>query len=135
MNNNTRHAILDSRCLAPPDEWILYLGATHHLTSTSHNLKNPCPYLAGENVTVGNGKQLPISAVGSNTLCSNSTFFHLPIVYHVPQLTTNLISGAQFCKDTSSYIEFQPSHFFLLRINAPGRLFFKDLMNVAFIDL
>ena len=105
MNNNTRHAILDSRCLAPPDEWILYLGATHHLTSTSHNLKNPCPYLAGENVTVGNGKQLPISTVGSNTLLS---------------------IGTQYMKRYKIH--------FLLSLNAPGRLFFKDLMNVAFID-
>ena len=113
MNNNTRHAMLASRSSSPSDEWILDSGATHHLTSTSHNLQNSRPYLACENGIVGNGKQLPISAVGSKTFCSNSTSFHLPTVYLVPQLTTNLISVAQFCKDTSSYIEFHPSHFFV----------------------
>ncbi|KAF8399498.1 hypothetical protein HHK36_015364 [Tetracentron sinense] len=109
------------------DSWFLDSGATHHLTQSSANLINSTPYSGLDQVTVGNGKQLSISAVGSQILDSNSVSFSLKKVFYVPYLSNNLISVAQFCADNNSVIEFHPNCFFVKdrttkRVLAQGKL-------------
>ena len=109
------------------ESWFLDSGATHHLTQTSANLVNSIPYTGADQVTVGNGEQLSISTVGSQTLNSNSMIFSLKKVFYVPSLSNNLISVAKFCADNNSVIEFHPNCFFVKdritkRVLAQGQL-------------
>ena len=64
-------------------------GATNHIISNLNNPSLHSPYHGGEKVTVGNGKSLPISSVGTTQF---SLLVSLPNVLHVPQAKKNLIS-------------------------------------------
>lgn len=50
---------------------FLNTEVTHHFVHTSTNLSNNALYQGNAKVTIGNGKQLPISHIGS-------IFFHTP---------------------------------------------------------
>jgi len=73
-------------------------GATNHITSNVNNLFNHSPYHGSDKVTIGNGKSLPISAIGTTQISSVSdpkSFVSLPYVLHVPHMKKNLISVSQ----------------------------------------
>ena len=88
------------------DNWYLDSGASHHLTQNAGNLINSTLYTRTNKVTVGNGKHLSISNIGSYRLVSNSRSFQLRKVFHVPFISANLISVAKFCLDNNALIEF-----------------------------
>ena len=85
------------------DSWFLDTDATHHLSHNEGQLSNIQPYQGKNQVMVGNGKQLPISNIGSKYFHSSHKSFQLQDVFHVPQLTTNLISVFNFCTDNNSF--------------------------------
>ena len=64
-------------------------------------------------MTIRNGKRLSISSFGSKDLVANSHSFKLRKVFHVPFISTNLISVAKFCSDNNALIEFYPHSFFV----------------------
>ena len=106
-------AMVASPSTVVDDAWYLDSGASHHLTQTAGNLTNSTPYTGTDRVTVGNGKKLSISNLGSKNLFSNSHSFKPIKFYHVPFLSANLISVAKFCSDNATIIEFHSNSFFV----------------------
>ena len=76
------------------DTWYLDSGASHHLTQNVGNLTGSTLCTGTNKVIVGNGKHLSISNIGSHRLVSNSHSFQLKKVFHVPFISSNLISVA-----------------------------------------
>ncbi|RVW76269.1 Retrovirus-related Pol polyprotein from transposon RE1 [Vitis vinifera] len=109
VNTNKMQAMVVSPSSAFNDSWFLDSGATHHLSHNEGQLSNIQPYQGKHQVTVGNSKQLPISSIGSKYFHSSLKSFQLQDVFHVPQLTTNLISVSKFCTDNNSFFEFHPN--------------------------
>ena len=62
---------------------------------------------------VGNGKSLPITIVGHSFLHTSAKPFVLHNVFHVLQLTSNLISVSKFCTDNNTILKFHHSSFFV----------------------
>ena len=108
---NPMSAMLATPNTVADESWYLDSGATHHMTQNASTLSNSTPYNGTERVTIGNGKQIPISNVGTASLVSNSRVLSLNKVYHVPSLSSNLISVTKLCADNNSMIEFYPKHF------------------------
>uniref|UniRef100_A0A803PCL0 Uncharacterized protein n=1 Tax=Cannabis sativa TaxID=3483 RepID=A0A803PCL0_CANSA len=72
------------------------------------------PYHGNDHITMGNGKFVPISHVGSASLPSSSfPLLKLCKVYHSPSLSNNLLSVSQLCLDNNAYVEFHPTFFFV----------------------
>ena len=116
---------------SPDDSWFLDTGATHHLSNNSNNLSHTLPYQGTDQVTISNGKHLTISHVGSKTLHTHTKPFHLQTIFHVPHLTTNLISVSRFCSIITLCFDSIPISF-LSRIKFPKRSFFKATLNVGY---
>ncbi|KAJ8747654.1 hypothetical protein K2173_006501 [Erythroxylum novogranatense] len=87
-------------------QWIVDTGASHHLTSELENLGIHSEYTGTNEVTLTNGKTLPISRVGSTTLSLSSRFFNLSNVLHVPEANLNLLSVPQFTLTNDVSVEF-----------------------------
>ena len=56
-------------------------------------------FFSSNQVTIGNGQSLPISHIGNKTFTASNQF-QLRLVFHVPNLSTNLISVSKFFFDT-----------------------------------
>ncbi|KAL5538074.1 hypothetical protein UlMin_043114 [Ulmus minor] len=59
-------AMLATTNTVADNSWYLDSGATHHMTQNTAGLSNITPYTGSERVTIGNGKQIPISHVASS---------------------------------------------------------------------
>lgn len=75
-------------------EWYLDSGASNHVVTAIclRNLPLASPYEGNEQLTVGNGKSLPIINVGKTILPYSSRSLSLTNVLHVPHITNNLRS-------------------------------------------
>ena len=111
------------------DNWYLDSGASHHLTQEAGNLSNATPYTGTDKVTVGNGKHLSISNIGSHHLVSNSRSFQLKKIFHVPFISANLISVAKFCSDNNVLIEFRSNSFTVKDLRTKEKLIQGRLEN------
>uniref|UniRef100_F6H1I2 Retrovirus-related Pol polyprotein from transposon TNT 1-94-like beta-barrel domain-containing protein n=1 Tax=Vitis vinifera TaxID=29760 RepID=F6H1I2_VITVI len=113
-NQNNIPAMVASFSNSPADEsWYLDSGASHHLTQNLGNLTSTSPYTRTDRVTIGNGKHLSISNIGSKQLHCHTHSFQLKKVFHVPFISANLISVAKFCSDNNALIEFHSNAFFV----------------------
>ncbi|KAL5564462.1 hypothetical protein UlMin_027626 [Ulmus minor] len=63
---NPMSAMLATPNTVADESWYLDSGATHHMTQNASTLSNSTPYNGTERVTIGNGKQIPISNVVNN---------------------------------------------------------------------
>lgn len=99
---------------ATPQPWIVDSGATHHLTSELDNLALHSEYSGTDEVTLTNGKTLPISHTGSASLSLDSNRFSLRNILHVPNANSNLISVRQFALSNGVSLEFFP-HCFVIK--------------------
>ncbi|KAL6338374.1 hypothetical protein AAG906_018745 [Vitis piasezkii] len=59
------------------DTWIVYSGASHHITSDLQNLSLHFDYGGNEDIMIGDGNGIPITHVGSTTIDSPKTTFSL----------------------------------------------------------
>ena len=50
------------------ETWLTDSGASDHITATASNLNPQAPYHGSEQVTVGNGQNLPIQSIGNTQL-------------------------------------------------------------------
>jgi hypothetical protein len=92
--------------------WYNDSGATHHLTSDLANLNvRADEYHGPDQIRVGNGTSLPIKHIGSTQFSTPTASFLLNNVFHVPQISKNLISVHKFTKDTNTSMDFGPSCF------------------------
>ncbi|KAL6321957.1 hypothetical protein AAG906_035869 [Vitis piasezkii] len=83
-NQNNIPAMVASASNSPVDEsWYLDSGASHHLTQNLGNLTNTSPYTGTDRVTIGNGKHLSISNIGSKQLHSHTHSFQLKKVIDI----------------------------------------------------
>lgn len=94
-----------------PNSWILDSGATHHLTTDLANLSLHQPYTGGEEVTISDGSNLPISHTGSTSLNTPTHSFRLNDILYVPNLHKNLIYVYRLCNTNNVSVEFFPDHF------------------------
>ena len=95
----------------PDTNWYMDSGATHHFTLDINVLDTVTPFSGSEQVTVGNGKQLCISHLGTAKLPSSYSPPVLHQVYHTPKFSNNLISVKKLCSDNKVFVEFYATHF------------------------
>ena len=112
-NNNNIQAIVATPSTNSIDSQFQDTEATHHLTHTSTNLSNNAPYQGNDKFTISNGKQLPISHIGSKFFYTPHKTFQLQHILQVPQLTSSLIRVSKFCIDKNSILQFNPHYFFV----------------------
>jgi histone deacetylase 1/2 len=108
--------------------WHPVTGATHHFTNdlTNLNLKHD-DYDGTDHIQVGNGAGLQITKTSSSILSSSSKSFVLQNLLPVLDITKNLLSVHQFCKDNNVYFEFH-DYFFLIK-NYLGNIIDKGPFN------
>ncbi|KAA8535609.1 hypothetical protein F0562_030612 [Nyssa sinensis] len=116
MNNSFRAPTKPSSNLASTSSltnqtWLLDSGSTHHLTADLDNLVIHSEYTGPEEVTLGNGSQLPITHIGTSHVFSDNRKFSLHDILRVPSATHNLLSVNSFTRSNHVSIEFFPNHF------------------------
>nr|XP_016483849.1 PREDICTED: uncharacterized protein LOC107804460 [Nicotiana tabacum] len=85
------------------NSWVLDSGATHHVTAEPHNLEE---YTENEEISMGDGKTIPITHTGSTQIQASKTAFKLSNTLCAPSIKKNLISVAKFCQDNLTSVEF-----------------------------
>ncbi|CAL9022249.1 unnamed protein product [Prunus brigantina] len=95
----------------PDQVWIADSGVSHHMVSDISSLNHVAPCESTEQVIVGNGEGLQIKHIGTTAIACASTSLKMPSVFHVPQLSANLLSVHQLCKDNNCVISFDASGF------------------------
>jgi len=88
--------------------WYPDTGATHHITKDSKFFTHKQPYHSNDDLKLGNEQGTSISHTGYAIYTDphSHTIFKLHKMLHVPAITKNLISVAQFSKDNNVYFEF-----------------------------
>jgi hypothetical protein len=79
------------------DSWLTDSGASDHITANLNNLNQPIPFKGPEQVSVGNGQNLPIQNIGNTQLHTKLHHFRLRNVLHVPRIASNLLSVHKLC--------------------------------------
>ena len=97
--------------LNPPyPNWYMDTRASSHITSGTCNLTSYFNLSNKQNITVGNGKLIPIHGYGHSTLKHPHSQFTLKNVLHVPQIVKkkNLVYVRKFVNDNHVSVEFDP---------------------------
>ena len=89
---------------AESSTWFLDSAASNHFTNDLNNLNTYQPYLGTDQVTVGNGSTLPILHTGNGILPTPTVPFTLNNLFHVPSISSNLLSVHQFIVDNKCTI-------------------------------
>lgn len=92
-------------------QWILDIGAAHHLTHELENLSLNIEYHGSDTVKIGDGKSLPILHTGSSLCHSQNHSFLLNDILHVPDACSNLLYVQAFTAANNVSIKFFPNHF------------------------
>ena len=79
------------------------------VTNDQNNIQTLVIYIGPDQLYVGNGQGLHISATGSSKFHTNSAHFKLNDILHVPLITKNLLSIHKFTSDNNVYVEFYPN--------------------------
>jgi hypothetical protein len=79
------------------ETWLTDSGASDHITANLNNLNQPTPFKGREQVSVGNGQNLPIQNIGNTQLHTKLHPFRLRNVLHVPRIASNLLSVHKLC--------------------------------------
>ena len=93
------------------DSWFLDTRATHHLTNNATHLSDVHPHHRPDQVSIGNGKKLPIHHIGSTILFTKYKKFKLNKVLHAPKLAKCVISVSKLCHDNNSFVGIHPRYF------------------------
>ncbi|CAA0833912.1 Unknown protein, partial [Striga hermonthica] len=91
--------------------WYPDSGATHHLTNDFSNLSLAGDFHGSETIQMANGAGMKIAHLGKSYIESAhkpNHLFYLNNLFHVPQITKNLLSVSQFAKDNKVFFEFYP---------------------------
>ncbi|KAM2657198.1 hypothetical protein EV1_012593 [Malus domestica] len=106
-----------------PHTWLLDSGASSHMTNSYAKLQNPESYSGPEQVYIGNGKGLPILHLGFSRVSTNTHFFDLKNVLHVPALKQDLLSANKFILDNQCSVHLYPFHFLVKDLSSEKVLF------------
>jgi transposase InsO family protein len=108
------------------ETWLTDSGASDHITASSHNLNPQAPYQGSEQVSVGNGQNLPIQNIGNSHLHTKFHNFQLRNVLHVPRIASNLLSVHKLCLHNHCSCYFDANKL-LIQDLPTGRLLYKGL--------
>uniref|UniRef100_A0A803Q570 Retrovirus-related Pol polyprotein from transposon TNT 1-94-like beta-barrel domain-containing protein n=1 Tax=Cannabis sativa TaxID=3483 RepID=A0A803Q570_CANSA len=87
--------------------WFAEAGAINHVTNSVDNLDSDMIYTGTETLSIGDGKKLLISHVGSACLPSSSSApLNLHYVLEVPYINKNLVSVSKVTEDNDVFLEF-----------------------------
>lgn len=96
---------------------------THHLTSKMENLGLHSEYTGPEEVTLRDGKSIPISRIGSNIISVDSNKYKLDNILHGPASSSNLLSVLQFTNSNDVSVDLFPNFFII-----------KESLKMVFIN-
>jgi hypothetical protein len=108
------------------ETWLTDSGAFDHITASASALTTPTPYQGTEQVTVGNGQNLPIQSIGNTHLHTQYHKFQLKNVLHIPRIASNLLSVHKLCLDNNCSCHFDAQKL-LIQDLPTGRLLYKGL--------
>ena len=108
------------------DPWLADSCTSDHLTANLNNLSLQSQYKGPEQVTVGNGRSLPINHIGNGTLSTKYHNFILKNVLHVPRIAMNLLSIHKFYLNNNCSCHFD-AHELKIQDIPTGRLIYKGL--------
>jgi transposase InsO family protein len=106
------------------ETWLTDTGATDHITANANNLSPQAPYQGQEQVSVGNGQNLPIQNIGNSQLHTKYHKFQLRNVLHVPKIASNLLFVHKLCLDNNCSCYFDAKKL-LIQDLPTGRLLYK----------
>ncbi|PKU68057.1 Retrovirus-related Pol polyprotein from transposon TNT 1-94 [Dendrobium catenatum] len=81
------------------------------MTNSIDNISQPTTYHGADNITVGNGQNLPIAHSGPGLLPTPTSKLSLSQIYHVPSISHNLLSVSSLTNDNNVSITFSPIGF------------------------
>ena len=108
------------------ETWLTDSGASDHITANASTLNTQTPYQGTEQVTVGNGQNLPIQSIGNTHLHTQYHKFQLKNVLHIPCIASNLLSVHKLCLDNNCCCHFDARKL-LIQDLPTGRLLYKGL--------
>lgn len=73
------------------------------MTSNAQNHSQATHFEGSDKIKVGNGQGLPIKHIGSTTLITPSRSLKMNKVLLIPQITKDLLSVKQLCKDNQCW--------------------------------
>lgn len=88
-------------------------STTHHVTSNPDNLAIHSEYHGPEEVTLGNGSNLPISHIGKRSLFISDKSYVFDSLLHVPLLPKICLFISSFTNSNQLSVEFFPHHFLI----------------------
>ena len=97
---NVSHRVYD-------DSWIIDFGAIDHMTSKSQLFHTYTPSPSNKKIAVANGSLATVAGFGDIYIPPTLI---LKNVFHVPKLSTNLISIQKLTYDLKCYAIFSPSY-------------------------
>lgn len=107
MSNQPTEYNYDGSCTT---SWYPDSGATNHISNDLSNLNTSVEYNGGTSLQLGNGQGINISHIGQSVFLSstnpNSRTIVMKNLLHVPHITKNLVSVAQFTKDNNVFLNF-----------------------------
>ena len=112
FDNDSAPSILGPPSTIEDPLWYPDTGATHHITKDPKIFTHKQSYHGNDDLKLGNGQGTHILHTGSASYIAphSHTAFKLHNLLHVPDITKNLISVAQFAKDNNVYFEFFPNY-------------------------
>ncbi|PKU63435.1 Retrovirus-related Pol polyprotein from transposon TNT 1-94 [Dendrobium catenatum] len=107
-----------SRAMIAPTEqenqdWYLDSGASAHLTHSLDNVSQATSYNGNDHITIGDGRNIPIAHSGNGILPTPSSKLKLQSLFHVPNLSYNLLSIFQLTKDNNVSVYFDTNGFII----------------------
>ncbi|KAI0507419.1 hypothetical protein KFK09_013544 [Dendrobium nobile] len=94
-----------------PSDWILDTRASSHFTNNLDNIQQPSEYNGSDNVSIGDGRSIPIAHSGQGLLPTPTRNLSLFKLLHTPNLAYNLLSVSSLTKDNNLSIVFDASGF------------------------
>ena len=90
------------------NSWVIDLGATDHMSHSSHkfNKYNPCPN--STKMVIADGSLTTVADVGDAQI---SPTLILRNVFHVPKLSTNLVFIQKLAQDLGCNVIFYPTYY------------------------
>lgn len=87
--------------------WLADSECNADVASDFNHLQAPVEYSGDDNVGVGGGQSLPIAHTCCGLLQTHNSSFKLSNLYHVPQISSNLLSVHRLCVDNNFRVIFK----------------------------
>ena len=109
--------------LTQDQPWLADSAATDHVTSSLSHLSFPKPYQGQDQITVGNGQNLPITHLGNISIPLSQSTLQLKNFLRVPSIASNLASVHKICHDNQCWCYFD-ENIILIQALATGKVLY-----------